>query len=166
MKKIFKYQVSRNTGTDSVTMPLGAQIVRMADVNDKFYSGSFVWAIVDTSEACIAQQIDYKSQGEFDSYDVHDRPICKILKIKEKQEVLMARRPSAAKCVDGLPYVFGGKRGEYVDYQAEEGNLKPYRLAFYKTGQEIDLPVSKLEYIGVCKLQIIQELALYTFLVK
>lgn len=36
-------------------------------------------------------------------------------------------------------------------------------LEFYKTGQEIKTPLSDLNYLGSCKLFIMQELCLYVF---
>ncbi len=36
-------------------------------------------------------------------------------------------------------------------------------LEFYKTGQPIETPLGDLEFIGTCKLFIMQELCLYVF---
>lgn len=36
-------------------------------------------------------------------------------------------------------------------------------LEFYKTGQPIETPIDRLNYLGTCKLFIMQELCLYVF---
>jgi hypothetical protein len=36
-------------------------------------------------------------------------------------------------------------------------------LEFYKTGQVIETPINRLNYLGTCKLFIMQELCLYVF---
>ena len=165
MKKIFKYEAERSKcGKWFVSMPEGSRIIRMSRVDDSQYNGDFVWAIIDTSEACVAQEIDYIPTSEVEEYNI-DYPQIRNLKIKEKQKIESVFPPTYACCVDGLPYVFCGEKNQYLDLMSQPIE-KTWSLAFYKTGQEIDILTNKLEYIGVCKLNIVQELALYTFLVK
>ena len=147
-------------------MPEGSRIIRMSRVDDSQYNGDFVWAIVNVGDECIAQDIDYKPQGDIDGVELLSSTTSNTaLAIKEKQTVSCWGNPVGAACYGDLPYVFCD--GSYKDHEAVGGKgAKSFQLAFYKTGQEIDLPISKLEYLGVCKLQIVQELALYVFLVK
>lgn len=50
-----------------------------------------------------------------------------------------------------------------VDVDAE---LEDVNFAAYKTGQPIDVDLSKLEYLGLCCLFIMQQLGLYLFRIK
>jgi hypothetical protein len=46
----------------------------------------------------------------------------------------------------------------------DENHPKEKRcLEFYKTGQVIETPIDRLNYLGTCKLFIMQELCLYVF---
>lgn len=57
--------------------------------------------------------------------------------------------------VDGLFYLWA-----IVNPEAEKE--KRY-LEFYKTGQDIETPLTDLVFLGTCKLFIMQELCLYVF---
>ena len=45
----------------------------------------------------------------------------------------------------------------------EEHPIEKRCLEFYKTGQPIETPLERLNYLGTCKLFIMQELCLYVF---
>ena len=45
----------------------------------------------------------------------------------------------------------------------EEHPTEKRCLEFYKTGQPIETPLERLNYLGTCKLFIMQELCLYVF---
>lgn len=60
--------------------------------------------------------------------------------------------------VDGLFYLWAIVD---IDDNIEKQN---YYLEFYKTGQEIHTPIDDLQFLGTCKLFIMQELCLYVFL--
>jgi hypothetical protein len=85
------------------------------------------------------------------------------LSIKEKQEIEL---PVSAKIirvddVDGKFFLW-----TIVDVQLEgepEIEFETRYLEFYKTGQPIDTPIEHLQYLGFCKLFIMQELGLYVF---
>lgn len=89
MKKIFKYEMSIKEKQE-IVLPVGARIIRVDDVDGKFW----LWAIVDVGED-VETEIRY--------------------------------------------------------------------LEFYKTGQEITSNIEELNYLGFCKLHIMQELGLYVF---
>jgi len=59
--------------------------------------------------------------------------------------------------VDGLFFL-------WAIVNTEEGHPTEKRcLEFYKTGQPIETPIEMLNYLGTCKLFIMQELCLYVF---
>lgn len=168
MKKIFKYDFDNATG--EVTMPQGAQVIRIDHVDDGFYKGHFLWAIVTVGDENIEQIISIDELAQ-----IMHPTLSKVfieaalktqrtndfgrieLRVKEKQTVSVPGYPVAAGEEDGKLYLY------YTVSPIAEGD---YDIAFYKTGQEIDLPVEDLRYIGLNRLWIIQELGLYTFVVK
>lgn len=79
------------------------------------------------------------------------------LNIKEKQELMLPVNSQIIRVddIDGLFYLWA-----IVDTQEEV--MEARNLEFYKTGQPIDNP-DGLQYIGFCKLFIMQELGLYVF---
>lgn len=163
MFKIFKYPLDLKTGI--VVMPENARIIRVDHVNDKFYNGDFVWAIVQVGDPSIevnlhgTKWLKHKlvtdtyaiaPQKSYNPYHVERLP----LGVKEKQSV------------DIIGHVVGAGEEDgriFLEYYHDEAKHETLNLAFYKTGQEIDIPVEKLEYIGLCRLWIIQELGLYCF---
>jgi hypothetical protein len=59
--------------------------------------------------------------------------------------------------VDGLFFL-------WAIVETDENHPKEIRfLEFYKTGQPIETPLSHLNYLGTCKLFIMQEICLYVF---
>jgi hypothetical protein len=165
MMKIFKYKVMRNDIGCFIECPKGIKIIRMNHVNDGFYKGDFVWGIVDPSHNNEVMQIDYV-ENDLDSVPRSPRL---QLQVKEKQIVRIQGTPILAKDDDGLLYLY-----HYInplEKLAGTGWAKltnpvarQYKIVVYKTGQEIDEPIEELEYIGLCRLWIIQELGLYTFI--
>lgn len=91
MYKIFKYELAV-LEKQSIFLPAEAQIIRVSDVDGKFY----LWAIVNTTENWPVERFD---------------------------------------------------------------------IEMYKTGQPIENP-NELEYVGLCKLFVMMELGLYTFIRK
>lgn len=153
MKKIFKYIY--NPETKTVRMPFEADILRIDFVNDSFYKGNFLWAIVDAEAQSFCQEVDmgfpYSLAAKLDK----SKMVRRELAVKEKQEVLLAGEPIAASEDDGKLYVYYHPDGS--------GQEKKYCISFYKTGQEINEDLSSAVYLGVCRLWIVMELGLYTF---
>ena len=81
------------------------------------------------------------------------------MKVKEKQELWVEGVPVYAKDLDGDLYI-------YYKQTTPKKPLTGYDVAFYKTGQVIDIDPKRLTYIGLNRLWIIQELGLYTFIVN
>lgn len=152
MHKIFKYKWNPETG--EVEMPEKAIILRADHVDDGFYLGNFVWAIVDTKDPIVFRKLEippsYSLVEEPDFLQVNEYQ----LSVKEKQDIWVGK-PVFAREDDGIMKVFCGF-----------SENKAYTIAVYKTGQEIDVPIEKLRYIGLNRLWIIQELGLYTFVVE
>lgn len=152
MNKIFKYEVKDGL----VTRPKFAHILRVDHVDDGFYKGDFLWAIVDTEEK---EMITHKVF--FNPYSaanlLPDEPDLTPLQIsvKEKQKIFVPGKPEAAGEKDGKLYIY---------YYPGNGVAKEYNVVLYKTGQEIVEPIHKLKYIGLNRLWIIQELGLYSFI--
>jgi hypothetical protein len=59
--------------------------------------------------------------------------------------------------VDGLFFLWA------IVNTDEEHQTEKRCLEFYKTGQPIETPLERLNYLGTCKLFIMQELCLYVF---
>ena len=81
------------------------------------------------------------------------------LPTKEKYQIDL---PKGAKIVrvedvDGLFYLWA------IVNTDEQHTTEKRCLEFYKTGQQIETPLEQLNYLGVCKLHIMQELCLYVF---
>jgi len=153
--KIFKYRIEEG----KAIFPENAQILRIDHVDDGFYNGDFLWAIVDPEWDCIQQDVEMPLE-EDKIYPKALRSIQfnrSILAVKEKQEISLPSKPIYASDLDGFLWVF---------YEDNKNVAENYEIACFKTGQEIDLPVESLEYLGLCRLWIMQELALYCFLVK
>ena len=154
--KIFKYEIVDGY----IIAPLKRRTLRVDYVDDGFYKGYFLWAIVDPNEESFRQFLDSREFSDLEK--VENQTFCGIdtnmfndrvqLRVQEKQKVIM-NRPVFAEDEDGKLYAYG------YDYL----NPKEYTICFYKTGQEIDLPVKNLRYLGLCKLWIMQELGLYVF---
>lgn len=178
MNKIFKYTIAPN---GRVYMPKDHTLLRVDYVDDGFYKGNFVWAIVDSED----QDMEHIKLDciEYDSYQtvtdptVHEymirihtyslSPKPELLEcydktqlaVKEKQTVELDGKPEFAEDDNGMMYIYSRKDNRW-------GHTNPYKIAVYKTGQEIIEPLDKLQYLGLNKLWIMQELGLYTFLVK
>jgi hypothetical protein len=156
MHKIFKYRVDPDTG--QVIMPADARILRAAHIDDGFYFGDFIWAIVDVAWPCVVLDMTNTIWMEH----ILDREEQRLtghkheLGVMEKQEVHLT----------GIPWGAQEEAGKIYVFHNVEGPIKRYKIAVYKTGQEIDLPVEKLVYLGLNRLWIIQELGLYCFLVN
>lgn len=83
------------------------------------------------------------------------------LKIQEKQSIHLPKNSQIIRVddVDGLFFLWA-----IVDFfEDREPELEERFIEFYKTGQEITEPVTYLNYLGFCKLFIMQELGLYVF---
>jgi hypothetical protein len=79
------------------------------------------------------------------------------LPVQEKYAIDLPKRAQIIRVedIDGLFYLWA-----IVNPEAE--TEKRY-LEFYKTGQPIETPLSNLQFLGTCKLFIMQELCLYVF---
>lgn len=148
MHKIFKYTFDENGVTQ---IPLQSEIIRMDHVDDGFYKGDFVWAIVDTDKLSVTREVRYQQDSiPAIPHGAQAREIA----VKEKQ-IISNFYPSLAREVDGKLYVYGCE-----DLGTE------YEICVFKTGQPIDVDISSYSYIGLCRLWIVQELGLYTFAKK
>jgi hypothetical protein len=157
MNKIFKYRWNYKTG--EVEMPEDAKVIRCAFVDDGFYFGDFVWAIVDPTSLNVQKKLslprdwslnaefDFFKKGVYGSVSYRSYP----LKVKEKQKI-----------VCGKPMFVSEEDGTIMIY-CEKGKGEQYEIAFFKTGQEIDIDINEWEYLGLARLWIIQELGLYTW---
>lgn len=78
---------------------------------------------------------------------------------KEKYELFLPKDAQIIRVedVDGLFFLWAIVNSE-EDYPQEKRFLE-----FYKTGQPINTPLQELQYLGTCKLFIMQELCLYIF---
>jgi hypothetical protein len=164
MHKIFKYKVEELNGKFFTFMPDNAILIRMGDVHDDFYDGSFIWAIVNTKDKRLPREVDYREWSANPRPDNFGSLNSVQLRIKEKQETdLTLGTPVYAQDIDGKLWLY--MKPSFNPFP-KGSDFKKYKIVFYKTGQEITEDVSKLKYLGLCRLWIMQELGLYTFLVE
>jgi hypothetical protein len=157
--KIFKYELKKSGSNYTCELPLLHKMIRTDHVDDGFYKGDYLWAIVNPNHERVAQtinlQLGYSLKEKPDGWEeIHMQQIA----VKEKQTVRLAGKPLYSQSENGLMYVY---------YHLDKNNeSRDYTICVYKTGQEIKESLDKLEYLGINKLWIFQELALYTFLLK
>jgi len=149
--KIFKYTVRQSNGRHYILAPKNIKIIRMGHVDDGFYKGDFVWGIVHPEDSQVLQYIDY-----VETSNCIPRSFRTQLAVKEKQTLKISGKPIAASDIDGKLYLF----------HTIEDKQQAYDIVFYKTGQPINEPLEDLQYLGLCRLWIMQELGLYTFLIR
>lgn len=149
MHKIFKYSYS--PATQEASLPLSARVIRIDHVDDGFYKGDFVWAIVETGEPNVPQKLTLSPAWGWDLSEMEKVQLA----VKEKQEIECANAPVYAHEDDGKIYA----------YCPRGTPPQKYQIAVFKTGQEMDIHPDRLIYLGLNRLWIIQELGLYTFLV-
>jgi len=151
--KIFKYSI--DPVTRIAEMPRG-QGLRVDYVDDGFYKGDYVWAIVDSNDK---DKFDFPFPSSKWSKSPRPENLSffekKELKVKEKQEILSYGEPFYAEEDDGKMFVYCG--------ETDRSYEKSHKIAVFKTGQKIDLPLEKMTYLGLNRLWIIQELGLYVF---
>lgn len=154
MKKIFKYDFNRETG--EVEMPEEALILRIDHVDDGFYKGDFLWAIVNPEDKKVKRNIlSYLPYNLNEKYDQENVRTIQ-LKVKEKQTISIPGKPLRVKENDGEIL---------LQFKLDLNNPpSEYKIAFFKTGQPIDIDISAQNYLGLARIWIVQELGLYSFL--
>ena len=152
MKKIFKYPVEDGFAV----MPKENQLLRVDYVSDSQYEGWFAWAIIDTDNLIqtanrfVGRELEISAAPRSCAEGLTRHEI----RVKEKQEICLLSPPVFAEEDDGKIYIYT---------EDEVVKRKKYTIHLYKTGQEIDIPIEKLTYIGLNRVWIVQELGLYTF---
>lgn len=152
MLKIFKYKYDRET--NSAIMPDYKLVLRIEHVDDGFYKGDFIWAIVDPTDTFLSEKkfnlgFPYNAAPKQSAENL----VPVRIKVKEAQKI---------KC--GEPVFAQEKDGDIYIYTEPHTKIKEHEIVVYKTGQEIREDLNKLKYIGLNKIWIIMELGLYTFL--
>lgn len=168
MLKIFKYQFDEN---GVATIPEDAWVIRKDHVDDGFYLGDFVWANVDTEKLEPTQTVkfDLDSTGKLYSVDGLKNALKAALTIRSKNRecdmTLEQVGVTEKQILEGIVpcYITEDDKGKlWVGGEVGDEDTK-YELAFFKTGQEIDVDIKDYIYIGLGRLWIIQELGLYAF---
>lgn len=140
------------------------QVLRIDHVDDGQYKGDFIWGIVDTDNLNIKER-DYsylkfpfnKGASESDLIESGVEFKSHKLKVKEAQDIFIAGCLVGASELDG---------DIFVHYTPENKEAHKERIVVYKTGQEIREPIENLQYLGLNRLWIVQELGVYTFRFK
>lgn len=149
--KIFKYLYDFSTGY--VEMPIDAIPIRADYINDGFYEGEFIWAIVDPEKPTVGQYFICRKGFGRKNPPLGENTQKIELRVKEKQTIQ----------ANGDPFFAGEDNGKLYVFCRTGGPLKDYNIVFYKTGQEINEPVEELTYLGINRLWIVQELGLFSF---
>ncbi len=141
-------------------LPINAKIIRIDHVNDGYYHGDFVWAIVDPEEKR-KEVIEFEQtyvetmMKEANKEHLFNDLTPVRLRVTEVQEVTLPGQAVSAGEVDGDIFL-------YCDEYEDRNDT----VHLYKTGQSFKLHPDKLRYVGMNRIWIKQELGLYTFIVK
>lgn len=147
-------------------IPAQSTIIRKAWVDDGFYKGYFIWAIVDRSSKdpeTERLELTFTRNDFTDSVpqlsEIETSNDWRRLKIKETQTVVTPRAELLAIAEDD---------GElYVTFPIESDiDDEVVELVAYKTGQDITINLDEYSYIGLGRIWIVQELGLYFFASK
>lgn len=160
MHKIFKYDLENRDGKWYCNLPKDSVIIRTDYVDDGYYKGFFVWAIVDPEDKDF-EETEVPFIPTDDSIPKTDS--CQLGYVEDQSVEL----PNNIK-IDKVRSENGKLFLHYHTYNPLESSIKKskYRIILRKTGQEIGLPLTDIIYIGWGRLWIKQELAVYAFLVK
>lgn len=153
--RIFKYTLEERNGKYYASMPSHSQIIRTDYVDDGYYKGHFVWAIVNLFDENVEREVKYNPTTTAGNFPLLKKVELGVL---EKQEVFIPLDSNIYRVIDNNGRLYGLMSGGLV-----YDRLKKVKISFYKTGQEITENVSKLKYIGWCRLWIGMELCLYAF---
>ena len=158
--RIFKYKNENGRAR----LPIGATIIRCDYISKEDGAGKcghFVWAIVNENEnefEFVKTKMKFTAAPNLAELEIEEEELSEIqLGVCEKQKIKIRGVPVGVETRNGqiyLQYYFG----------MENMALNEIEIAFFKTGQEIDVDISEYHYIGIAKLKIIQELGLYTFI--
>ena len=159
MKKIFKYDLKiGGEGQNQywyANCPKG-RVIRTDYVDDGFYKGNFVWIIVDSEDKDIQER-------KIDWINCVPRKTGNNIQlgVLEKQFILLPVGSS-------INSVYDADGMFWLDYSLPKADYGLQRVCIkgYKTGQEILDNVDDMEYIGFCKIWILQELGVYFFRIK
>ena len=133
--KIFKYPLSM-ASYSFLKLPKNYEIIRVDQVEGEFY----LWAIVDTRNDVTQQFFQ-----------------CLPIPVLEEFTLQLPKNSEIIHVSD-----FNGKFYMWIKYESDD-NYEPRYFECYKTGMEFKNPEMSLEYLGLCKLWIMQELGLYIF---
>lgn len=133
----------------------------MDHVDDGFYKGDFCWAIVDTDDLENLFEVKYDPE----KYSLDSFRDKRVFSIRESEGILVSRSLAVKEkqVISGIIPSFVEETQGTLNVCGVGDSDSKYEICFFKTGQEIDIPVKEYEYIGLCRLWIVQELALYTF---
>lgn len=159
MKKIFKCDLIHENGKWYTECPSG-QVIRTDYVDDGYDKGWFVWIIIDTANAENKEKreikwVDTKTCDDFDDCDESQ------LGVLEKQYIYIRENQEIEGVADynGKFWLFCRDTTYYNGCFSD----KEIEIRGYKTGQEIDVSEEELTYLGVCRIFILKELAVYFF---
>jgi len=159
MRKIFKYELLiHDIGEYQYFFahcPKG-KVIRTDYVDDGYYKGHFVWIIVDPED----KDIKERKIAWINNIPVQTGNN-KQIAVLEKQFILLP-----VDCT--INRVYDAEGMFWLDYTSPIADYGLQRVCIkgYKTGQEILDNIDDLEYIGFCKLWILQELGVYFFRVN
>ena len=156
MNKIFKYDLYERDNKWYFQGPKNVIVIRTDEVHDDYYDGFFVWCIVDPDDKEFVEH-----QTVFSPTVKDYAGVSKQIGFLEEQYVVLPDKCS----IQGLCSHYG-RAYLYYYHHGPFYKVKPRKLIFRKTGQEIGYPLDNIIYIGWTALFIKQELAVYGFLVN
>jgi hypothetical protein len=157
MYKIFKYPVWEDNGRNHITIPENHKVIRLEYVDDGFYKGWFVWAIVDPHDTTMISKTVNLSAA--DAQYIAPKPKYLQIGLMEDQDIYL---PSNC-FITEVKFIFGKCYIFYEEFCASKGTYTKYNLKGRKTGQELGFDPEEYSYIGCLKPWIKQELCVYVF---
>jgi len=157
MYKIFKYPVWEDNGRNHITIPVKHKTIRLEYVDDGFYKGWFVWAIVDTQHTTMISKTVNLSAA--DAQYIAPKPKYMQIGLLEEQIVYIPSNCfiTNVSFIEGKCYLF------YEEYTLSKGTYTGYSLKGRKTGQELGFDPEEYNCVGWLKPWIKQELCVYVF---
>jgi hypothetical protein len=161
MYKIFKYPVWEDNGISHVVIPENHKVIRLEYVDDGFYKGWFVWAIVDPHDTTMISTLIRKNfkLPTTEAQYITPKPKYMQIGLLEEQTVYIPSNCliTNVSFIEGKCYLF------YEEYTLSKGTYTGYSLKGRKTGQELGFDPEEYNCVGWLKPWIKQELCVYMF---
>lgn len=161
---IYKYEVyPRDKYSDDlcVAAPDNFKIIRVEHVNDDSYNGLFCWGILDLDNVGAAHNFIIDESLNINRY-FSDFNYVLPLKTQSDFTLPAGIVPVYVQNDNGYMKIYCKKLESYGVVSTKKP-LVTYDIIMVKTGQIIDVDLMSMQYLGILKIIVGQELGLYVF---